>query len=262
MGNLVFLFSNLLSNQIQFGFLFWYCIHLEVASNIFCLIINSPLLLVFAICVFFMILSQFNLYYWVRDLLRELCKKYEILLVVLFLVFIIFVVSEALLFISFFWVSFHSLSSINLGKYPVDGFYITDPCELTFTNQFLLSNAAVSLGGVFVSLEISLQLYILFILLSYILAWVFISLQIKEFRVFGLLINDTVYMCLFFYITGLHFFHLFVGLIIACVFFYGCNFSKKMDILSQLRVSEVLCFYNLQLFYWHFLEILWLFIFL
>merc|ERR1711998_804585 len=170
----------------------------------------------------------------------ELCKKYEILLVVLFLVFIIFVVSEALLFISFFWVSFHSLSSVNLGK---------DPCELTFTNQFLLSNAAVSLGGVFVSLEISLQLYILFILLSYILAWVFISLQIKEFRVFGLLINDTVYMCLFFYITGLHFFHLFVGLIIACVFFYGCNFSKKMDILSQLRVSEVLCFYNLQLFY-------------
>merc|ERR1711982_245305 len=109
MGNLVFLFSNLLSNQIQFGFLFWYCIHLEVASNIFCLIINSPLLLVFAICVFFIILSQFNLYYyksiyfswsnfviyiiiiivfyyWVRDLLRELCKKYEILLVVLFLV--------------------------------------------------------------------------------------------------------------------------------------------------------------------------------
>merc|ERR1711982_224747 len=180
--NLVFLFSNLLSNQIQFGFLFWYCIHLEVASNIFCLIINSPLLLVFAICVFFIILSQFNLYYyksiyfswsnfvifiivfyyWVRDLLRELCKKYEILLVVLFLVFIIFVVSEALLFISFFWVSFHSLSSVNLGKYPVDGFYITDPCELTFTNQFLLSNAAVSLGGVFVSLEISLQLYILF----------------------------------------------------------------------------------------------------
>jgi len=35
-----------------------------------------------------------------------------------------------------------------------------------------------------------------------------------------------------------------------------------IDFLSQLRVSEVHGFYNLQLFYWHFLEILWLFIFL
>ncbi len=30
----------------------------------------------------------------------------------------------------------------------------------------------------------------------------------------------------------------------------------------QLRTSEILLFYNLQLFYWHFLEILWLFIFI
>ena len=29
-----------------------------------------------------------------------------------------------------------------------------------------------------------------------------------------------------------------------------------------LRTSEIHLFYNLQLFYWHFLEILWLFIFL
>jgi len=31
---------------------------------------------------------------------------------------------------------------------------------------------------------------------------------------------------------------------------------------TNLRTSEILLFYNLQLFYWHFLEILWLFIFL
>ena len=30
----------------------------------------------------------------------------------------------------------------------------------------------------------------------------------------------------------------------------------------NLRTSEIHLFYNLQLFYWHFLEILWLFIFL
>ena len=35
-----------------------------------------------------------------------------------------------------------------------------------------------------------------------------------------------------------------------------------IEIFASLRTSEIHLFYNLQLFYWHFLEILWLFIFL
>ena len=35
-----------------------------------------------------------------------------------------------------------------------------------------------------------------------------------------------------------------------------------IDYFINLRTSEIHLFYNLQLFYWHFLEILWLFIFL
>merc|ERR1719311_224643 len=94
-------------------------------------------------------------HFWFRDLLREKLKKYEILLMVLFLGFLIFLVSEALLFISF------------------------------------------------------------------ILAWTFISLQIKEFRVMGLFINDSVYSSVFFFLTGLHFFHLVVGLFLLSLFFWG-----------------------------------------
>merc|ERR1712178_72159 len=125
----------------------------------------------------------FSFHFWFRDLLREFAKKYEILLMVLFLVFFIFLASEALLFVSFFWASFHSLSSPTLGTLPGEGFYLPDPCELTFANTLLLSNAAVSLGGAFVSLEISSQFLIFFSLFSFILAWTFISLQIKEFRI-------------------------------------------------------------------------------
>merc|ERR1712073_172624 len=146
---------------------------------------------------FFMLIISFH--FWFRDLLRELNKKYEVLLIILFLVFLLFLVSEALLFISFFWASFHSLSSPSLGIWPGEGFYIPDPCELTFANTLLLSNAAVSLGGAFVSLEISCSLLIFFSLLSFILAWTFISLQIKEFRISSLLINDPVYSSLFFF---------------------------------------------------------------
>merc|ERR1711957_951314 len=222
--------------------------HQEVASGPFCLLVNSPWPLAFALCLFFLSLSGFNLYcwkgihfswsldfiflflffglcinFWYRDLLREFYKKYEVLLMILFLLFFLFLASEALLFISFFWASFHSLSSPTFGGWT--GFYVPDPCELTFANTLLLSNAAVSLGGAFVSLEISSSFFIFFSLSSFILGWTFISLQIKEFRIMGLSINDSVYSCLFFFLTGLHFFHLLLGLLLLSLLFWSCSFS-------------------------------------
>merc|ERR1712213_288085 len=189
-------------------------------------------------------------------------KKYEILLILLFLLFFLFLASEALLFLSFFWGSFHSLSSPSLGICPGEGFYVPDPCELTFGNTLLLSNAAVSLGGAFVSLEISSSFFFFFSLFSFILAWTFISLQIKEFRIMGLSINDSVYSSVFFFLTGLHFFHLVVGLFLVSLFFWGCSFPSKVTSFLNLRVSEIILFSVFLFFYWHFVEILWVFIFL
>merc|ERR1712100_752728 len=158
-------------NNINFYILVF--LFIRIASGSFCFLINSSWLLVFALF-FFLYVLGLNLYcwkgihflwnldlifvclfsgliitlhFWFRDLLRELNKKYEILLMVLFLVFFLFLASEGLLFISFFWASFHSLSSPSLGIWPGEGFYVPDPCELTFANTLLLSNAAVSLGG-------------------------------------------------------------------------------------------------------------------
>merc|ERR1712117_642720 len=203
----------------------------------------------------------FCFHFWFRDLLRELAKKYEILLICLLLLFFLFLASEALLFVSFFWGSFHSLSSPTLGVSFGEGFYLPDPCDLTFANTLLLSNAAVSLGGAFVSSDILSQFYNFFSLFSFIQAWTFISLQIKEFRIMGLSINDSVYSSVFFFLTGLHFFHLLLGLLLLGLFFWGCSFQGKRLRIVSLRISEINLFFNLQLFYWHFLEILWLFIF-
>merc|ERR1712037_112799 len=181
---------------------FWNLIHQEVASGPFCLLVNSSWLLVFILNVFFFFILFFNLNCWFgihiswsldlvffhllygliitlknwfRDLLRELNKKYEILLMVLFLVFLLFLFSEGLLFVSFFWTTFHSFS--------------------------------------FPTLEISCSFLIFFSLFSFILAWTFISLQIIEFQIMGLSINDSFYSCVFFFLTGLHFFHLVLGLL-------------------------------------------------
>ena len=187
----------------------------------------------------------FSLHFWFRDLLRELYKKYEVLLINNFLLFFLFLVSEGLLFVSFFWTSFHSLSSSTLEIWPGEGFYLPDPCELTFANTLLLSNAAISLGNAFISLEISSQFLIFFSLFSFILAWTFISLQIKEFRIMGLSINDSVYSCLFFFLTGLHFFHLLFGLLLCCLLFWSCSFSVFFFLLSHImtlspKIGELL----------------------
>merc|ERR1712100_333289 len=239
--------------------------HQEVASFPFSFLVNSSWLLVFLFHMFyilffglhlkcwkgiyfshyFYLLFNFlflglviNLHFWFRDLLREGYKKVEVLCVVLFLVFLIFVFSEAMLFLSFFWSSFHSSFSPSFAIWPLEGLYAPDPLELAFANTLLLSNAAVSLGGAFVSREI-LSSSILFSLLS---------------------INDSVYGSVFFFLTGLHFFHVVVGLILLSFVLWSSNFSYKSDL--WIRVSERYLFYSLQLIYWHFVEVLWLFIFL
>merc|ERR1711862_276088 len=133
-------------------------------------------------------------------------------------------VSEGLLFVSFFWASFHSLSSLTLGVSLGEGFYFSDPFELTFANTLLLSNAAVCLGNAFISLEF----LTFFSLFSFIHAWTFISLQIKEFQIMGLSINDSVYSCVFFFLTGFHFFHLLLGLFLLILLFWSCSFPFKI----------------------------------
>merc|ERR1712151_399308 len=97
-------------------------------------------------------------------------------------------------------------------------------------------------GGAFVSLEISSSFLIFFSLFSFILAWTFISLQIKEFSIMGLSINDSVYSCVFFFLTGLHFFHLLFGLLLLSLLFWSCSFP----------VHFLHLLYLLSLFLFHF----------
>merc|ERR1712087_314450 len=143
--------------------------HQEIASGPFCLLVNSPWLLVFALYLFFFFILVFNFYCWFgihiswsldlvffclfcgliislqnwfRDLLRELNKKYEILLMVLFLVFFLFLFSEALLFVSFFWTSFHSFSFSTLEIWPGEA------QKIIFGNQSMIfAMSCISLLG-------------------------------------------------------------------------------------------------------------------
>ena len=191
--------------------------------------------------------------YWIRDVIREYTKKYEVLIIMLFIVFLVFVFSEGLLFLSFFWVFFHSSCS-SAAEDPL-GIYVPDPCELTYTNTLLLSNAALSLGCTFICREAVIGGgNISIISIAFILAWTFISLQIKEFHTLAFYINDSIFGSIFFFLTGLHFFHVIVGIILIGIIL--CIVSLPQ------RILPFHLYYNLQLIYWHFIELLWLFIYI
>ena len=238
-----------------------------LSSYSFISLINCPWLLFIIILLSysFMALSGFlfiyiiiAINYWIRDVIREYTKKYEVLIIMLFIVFLVFVFSEGLLFLSFFWVFFHSSCS-SAAEDPL-GIYVPDPCELTYTNTLLLSNAALSLGCTFICREAVIGGgNISIISIAFILAWTFISLQIKEFHTLAFYINDSIFGSIFFFLTGLHFFHVIVGFILIGIIL--CNFPLTIPRLP-IYVLPFHLYYNLQLIYWHFIELLWLFIYI
>merc|ERR1711943_27471 len=104
--------------------------HQEVASFPFSFLVNSSWLLFFGLHLkcwkgiyfshYFYLLFNFlflgliiNLHFWFRDLLREGYKKVEVLCVVLFLVFLIFVFLK----LCYFYPSFGLLSFIIFTKF-------------------------------------------------------------------------------------------------------------------------------------------------
>ena len=87
-----------------------------------------------------------SLSYWFRDLVREACKKCSLVPLGIFLFgFTIFVFSEAMLFLTFFWATFSS--SLSPSVNVQDFIFVPDPSELTYGNTLLLSNAAIALSS-------------------------------------------------------------------------------------------------------------------
>ena len=74
-----------------------------------------------------------------------------------------------------------------------EALFVPDATELTYANTLLLSNAAISLGSAYSTRE-NLILFGAPNSASFILAWAFLSLQIKEFRNLGFYLSDSVYV--------------------------------------------------------------------
>jgi heme/copper-type cytochrome/quinol oxidase subunit 3 len=203
-----------------------------------------------------------------RDSIREYTSCYEILCYHMLSLLVVFIISE----IMFVWVYFWSSSSVTYSSSSLQLFQTIqdirtsqthDPNALTSTNTVLLSFSGISLGCTY-HIRVTHTLYHSPYLLCFLLSHLFGSWQIKEFQDVNFYLNECSTSSVFFYLIGLHFFHVGVGIILLFLFLiWDAQLTRSIlnFINAQLRLTQHHVVYSLQLVYWHFVELLWLLIY-
>lgn len=215
------------------------------------------------------ILFVFSIVSWMVDLNREsayLGNHISSTQQFLRLGFIFFIVSEIMFFFSLFWTFFNSATYLSLWtgfNWPTFTFidYLnTSGSYLPLANTLLLLFSGYTL-------TISHEVYITsssdekywknknlyFLLHTFFFGFIFMIIQCVEFRNSLFCLNDTVYSSIFFFLTGFHGFHVLLGLF-ALIF----SFIK---IIFDLSRSDQHLGFESAIWYWHFVDIVWLFVF-
>nr|WMH04179.1 cytochrome c oxidase subunit III [Plasmodium sp.] len=174
------------------------------------------------------------------------------------------IISEALLFIAYFWGILH----FSLSPYPLsnEGIILTSSRMLILTITFILASASCMTACLQFLIEKGMSFEISSIVcIIYLIGECFASLQTTEYLHLEYCINDAILGTLFYCVTGLHFTHVIVGLILLLTYFirivevYDTNSEWSY---SLFGISYIVLPHSDQitLLYWHFVEIIWLFI--
>jgi len=172
--------------------------------------------------------------------------------------FILFLVSEAMFFFGFFWAFFHfALSpSIWIGSiWPPKGVNAINAWGLPFLNTILLVTSGVFLSWsyrAFLSKNTETLNALFFTIL---LGVFFIFFQYCEYAYFSSFnINDSVYGTTFYILTGCHGLHVILGTLGLMIIFYRL---KNSLLLIESHLS-----FEFASWYWHFVDVIWMFVFL
>nr|QNE85914.1 cytochrome c oxidase subunit III [Sericostoma personatum] len=200
-------------------------------------------------------------YQWWRDIVRE--STFQGLHTLKVLVgmkmgMILFIVSEVFFFLSFFWTFFHSSLSptLEIGLYwpPVD---ITpfNPFQIPLLNTIILLTSGISVSWAHHSiLKNNLSQSIKNLTITIILGIYFTLLQAYEYYEASFSMTDSVYGSVFFIATGFHGLHVIIG----SVFLLMCLFRM----MSQHFSSNHHYGFEAAAWYWHFVDIVWLFLYI
>nr|YP_010698168.1 cytochrome c oxidase subunit III [Paragavialidium hainanense]WCF77142.1 cytochrome c oxidase subunit III [Paragavialidium hainanense] len=171
---------------------------------------------------------------------------------------ILFITSEVFFFFSFFWAFFNSSLSpnIELGlMWPPYGVQPFNPMNIPLLNTMILLSSGVTVTWAHHSLMESNKTQMTqALLLTSILGLYFTILQAYEYLEAQFSIADSVYGTTFFMSTGFHGIHVMIGtsFLLVCL---------KRQMTMHFSASHHLGF-EAAAWYWHFVDIVWLFLYL
>nr|QRH18069.1 cytochrome c oxidase subunit 3 [Clavulina sp.] len=170
----------------------------------------------------------------------------------------LFFVSEVFAFVSVFWAYFHSslAPTIELGNsWPPLGITPLDPFAIPLLNTvILLSSGAFITWAHHALIQGKRTAAIWGTVYTIVLALLFTALQYVEYQQAGFTIADSVYGTVFFASTGLHGMHVIVGTLFILVGFFRL-FSYHSTNNHHLGFESAIL-------YWHFVDVVWLFLFI
>ena len=171
---------------------------------------------------------------------------------------ILFIISEVMFFLAIFWAFFHSAltPTVELGsQWPPMGIEPVNPFELPLLNTVILLSSGATITYAHHSLikgERGGALY--GSIFTVILATVFTIFQGIEYNVSSFTISDGVFGACFFFGTGFHGLHVIIGTIFLSVGLWR--------IISYHLTDHHHLGYEAGILYWHFVDVVWLFLYI
>nr|AQQ72795.1 cytochrome c oxidase subunit 3 [Microthoracius praelongiceps] len=172
--------------------------------------------------------------------------------------FTLFIVSEVMFFASFFSAMFYLSLSPDIsvgGMYPPMGISSLDYSLIPLLNSIILLSSGISITWSHHSLmENNKPQTILGLFITMILGAMFLTIQIVEYYNSSFSISDSVFGSVFFVSTGFHGIHVMVGLIFISTSIYLIYKNKMTSVNHQL--------FEMSAWYWHFVDVVWMFLFI
>nr|QVT15605.1 cytochrome c oxidase subunit 3 [Daphnia mitsukuri] len=171
---------------------------------------------------------------------------------------ILFIASEVLFFVSFFWAFFHSslAPAVELGSaWPPLGIKPFNPFQIPLLNTAILLASGVSVTWAHHALmENNHTQAFQGLILTVFLGFYFTSLQALEYFEAPFSIADAVYGTTFFVATGFHGLHVIIG----TTFLLICLLRHSLNHFSFTHHFG----FEAAAWYWHFVDVVWLFLFI
>jgi cytochrome c oxidase subunit 3 len=170
---------------------------------------------------------------------------------------LLFIVSEIMFFLAFFWAFFHSslAPAMEIGfVWPPKGIHPFCPAGVPFLNTLILLTSGSFITWSHYSLDGNIEEAQLALALTIGLGLIFTLLQFYEYKHAPFQISDSIYGSLFFMLTGFHGFHVLIGTLFLCVCLYRM-------IQGHFRSHHHVGF-EAAIWYWHFVDVVWIFLFI